>query len=444
MLLSLLILYIFLLILLSIYRSRNTEKQNARNFLTAGTTVGALFCSLSLVSTVIGGSATLGMGSLAQKIGTAAFWWLGVGVIGLVLHGLFIAPAIRATGACTLPDVLGRLVGENAKRWSAFIIVISWVGVVAAQLTALRMLLTDILPPVQGEVIYLLLALAIILHTAFGGQKAVIRTDALQTVILTGAFIFAALWCILNRGDSISNIDPIPFNESFTFWDWLKLCLLVGITYVVGPDIFSRTFSAKTTRSASLGAWMAAGLLFLFSVIITLLVMSNLSASNPLSGWLSDASPMPTLIKVALALGAVSALTGTADTVLLSAAGIVEKDLLGGDQSSRLRKLVALFGLGAWVLTYQSGDIIGWLLYAYALFVPGVAAPLFILLVRKGSHVNSKLWLGGAVIGGILGLIANLTGWPLSVVGIAISTMCAWISVEQRHCQNCVVQEKKF
>ena len=430
MLSALLTLYILLLIGLSVYRSKQTKNQNAVNFLTASASAGAILCALSLVSTIIGGSATLGIGTLAQKIGAAAFWWLGVGAIGLFIHGWLIAPVIRSTGACTLPDVLGRLVGQTARRWSAFIIVVSWVGVVAAQFTAMRTLLSDILPASQGEIFYLVLAIAIVLHTALGGQKAVLRTDAMQTVLLTVGFVSAAWWCVTRTGFDWQTIDAVPFNDSFGAWDWIKLALLVGVTYVVGPDIFSRTFAASSSRSASRGAWMGAALLMFFAVVITLLAMTNLSASNPLSGWLSESSAMPSVIKIALALGLLSALAGSADTVLLSAAGIVEKDLLNGDQSIRLRRLIALFGFGAVFLTYQSSDIIGWLLYAYALFVPGVAVPLLVVLLRKRATINSRLWLAGALVGGLLGLAGNLTGWPLAIVGVAVSSAFAWVSVK--------------
>lgn len=442
MLLSLLCIYIFCLIVLSVFRSRESSQENAKTFLTGSVTAGAFLCALSLVSTIIGGSATLGIGTLTQKIGAAAFWWLGVGAIGLFLHGLFVAPAIRASGACTLPDVLGRLVGSQARRWSAFIIVVSWVGVVAAQFTALKTLLTDVLPAVQGEVIYLSLSVAIVFHTAFGGQKAVIRTDAMQTALLTGGFVAAACWCVLDGTETVKEINFVPFNDSFGLWDWLKLLLLVGITYVVGPDIFSRTFSAKTTSSASLGAWVASALLVVFAVIITFLALCNLSAVNPLSGWLAASSPMPSIVKIALTLGLTAALAGSADTVLLSAAGIVEKDLLEGDRSSRLRKLIALFGFGAIFLTYQSTDIIGWLLYAYALFVPGVAAPLLILLLRKGTCHRPKLWLLGGVLGGLLGLAGNLTGLPLALVGFGLSGTFAWISVTRTEKQSDLEKQK--
>lgn len=443
MLCVLLSFYILLLIGLSVYRSKQTKTENAVNFLTAGASAGTILCALSLVSTIIGGSATLGIGTLAQKIGAAAFWWLGVGAIGLFLHGWLIAPVIRSTGACTLPDVLGHLVGKTAKRWSAFIIVVSWVGVVAAQFTAMRALLSDILPASQGELFYLVLTVAIVLHTAFGGQKAVLRTDALQTALLTGGFVSAALWCLTSAGIDWDAIDPVPFNDSFGAWDLAKLSLLVGVTYIVGPDIFSRTFAASSSLSASRGAWMGAALLLVFALLITLLALGNLSATNPLSGWLTESSAMPSVIKIALALGLLSALAGSADTVLLSAAGIVEKDLLNGDQSYRLRQLIALFGFGAVFLTYQSSDIIGWLLYAYALFVPGVAIPLLVLLLRKQARVNGRIWLFGAAIGGVLGLAGNLTGWPLAILGAAISATFAWVSVKRSEVPTSLVPKRE-
>ena len=78
------------------YGLRGTHQTHeGKDFLTANQNVGWLFCALSLVSTIIGGSATLGMGTLAQKTGTAAFWWLGVGAIGLIIHGWLIVPKIR-------------------------------------------------------------------------------------------------------------------------------------------------------------------------------------------------------------------------------------------------------------------------------------------------------------------------------------------------------------
>ena len=74
-----------------------TRERELNAFLTAGGSAGALLCAFSLVSTIIGGSATLGMGALAQKVGPAAFWWLGVGAVGLFLHGLTHRASLSAS-----------------------------------------------------------------------------------------------------------------------------------------------------------------------------------------------------------------------------------------------------------------------------------------------------------------------------------------------------------
>ncbi|MBP3437908.1 MAG: hypothetical protein J6K46_00970 [Sutterella sp.] len=400
--------------------------ESSRTFLTNGGTTGALFCALSLVSTIIGGSATLGMGSLAQKTGAAAFWWLGLGAVGLFLHGLIAAPKIRALPAVTLPEVAGFYAGRAAEQWSGAIIAVSWVGVAAAQFVALHVLLTTLASPATAEILYLLIAAGVLLHTALGGQSGVIRTDAVQAVLLVGGFSAAALWLLFSQPEKAASLDWVPFNERFGLGDWIRMMCLVGITYIVGPDMFSRTFSAKDGATARRAAWWAAPCLVWFGIAITLLAMMNLGDKQPVAGWLAEGAVMPVWLKAAIALGLISALCGTVDTVLLSASGIVERNLLGGDSTKAVRLLVTLFGIGSAAVVYVSGDIIKLLLTAYSLYVPGVAVPLFVALFGRAAPVRGSLWLAGAVLGGLAGLAGSLTGessWTMA--GIAVSALLA-------------------
>ena len=409
-----------------------SEDREIKSLLTAGGATGALLCALSLVSTIIGGSATLGMGALTQKIGPAAFWWLGVGAIGLFLHGLLVAPAIRASGAVTLPDVLKKLVGVTAEKWAALIIAVSWVAVTAAQFTALHALLGSVTGGRAAEILYILLAAAIVLHTALGGQRGVIRTDAMQAVLLLGGFSAAALWCVWDRPAEVAALPVVPFTEQFGLLDWVKMLLLVGITFVIGPDMFSRTFAARDGLTARRAAWIAAPLIAFFGVVGTMLALLNLDAKQPISDWLSASSPLPEVLAAMLALGLVSALSGSADTVLLSAAGIVEKDVIGRDRVRAVRLWTALFGTLAASCAWISGDIIGLLLTAYSLFVPGVAAPLLILVAGRCRRADPTVWLTGAVLGGLGGLAGNLTGENLwTFTGMAVSVAGALIAVRR-------------
>lgn len=421
----------FLLALTYLSLSDHHRTKGLQDFATAGGSMGSLLCALSLVSTIIGGSATLGMGALAQKVGEAAFWWLGVGALGLIVHGWVIAPQIRNMPAMTLPEVASVRVGEKAKLWSAVIIAVSWVAVTAAQFVALWSLLNSLMSASIAMIFYGAIALAVILHTAMGGQRAVIKTDALQAILLLGGFIVAAWWCV--GSVPAENINWIPFNEKFGVVDWATLMLLVGITYIVGPDMFSRSFAAKDASSARRAAWIASPLLVIFGITITYLALANVEAASPIAGWLSPNSPMPWLLKAALALGLISALCGSADTVLLSAATIAERDIFGKNRLPAVRLLVVFIGLMCASVVFVSGDIIRLLLIAYSFFVPGVAAPLLVTLLMKKSRFNERYWMFAAVAGGLLGLSANLTGIQnLAILGVIVSISGAILSVRHK------------
>ena len=209
--------------------------------------------------------------------------------------------------------------------------------------------------------------------------------------------------------------------------------LLVGITYIVGPDMFSRSFAAKDASSARRAAWIASPLLVIFGITITYLALANVEAASPIAGWLSPNSPMPWLLKAALALGLISALCGSADTVLLSAATIAERDIFGKNRLPAVRLLVVFIGSMCASVVFVSGDIIRLLLIAYSFFVPGVAAPLLVTLLMKKSRFNERYWMFAAVAGGLLGLSANLTGIQnLAILGVFVSVSGAILSVRHK------------
>lgn len=424
---SLVLIYLVALLWFGLRGERFTGSGLA--FITSGGRAGVVLCALSLVSTIIGGSATLGMGALAQKTGAAAFWWLGVGAIGLFIHGLFIAPKIRAMQAATLPEVVGLVAGKMAERWAGIIIAVSWIAVTAAQFVALRALLGSMMNPLAAEVLYILIAMAVILHTVWGGQSAVLRTDAFQALLLVGGFSAVAFWLMFEHPLELGSLDWVPYGEHFGLYDWAKLMLLVGVTYVIGPDMFSRTFSARDGRVARAAALLAVPALVWFGIVITAMALVNIDSPQPIADWLTDASSMPMWLKGAIGLGLVSALCGSADTVLLSAAGIVERSLLAHDRTSAVRWMIAIFGALAALSVYVSKDIIGLLLTAYSFFVPGVAIPLLFVLIGPVKACNTQFWLSGAVIGGLCGLAGNLTGdASCTMAGMAIAALFALVA----------------
>ena len=88
---------------------RNTDPAG---FYVNGRRGSALNVGASILVSCVGASATLGMIGMAFSLGTPAFWWLGAGAVGLVLLSLLLAPAVRETGAYTMPQLVESVLGH--------------------------------------------------------------------------------------------------------------------------------------------------------------------------------------------------------------------------------------------------------------------------------------------------------------------------------------------
>jgi len=109
-----------------------------------------------------------------------------------------------------------------------------------------------------------LLAAVLVTYVIIGGQGAIIRTDAVQAAVLVIG-VSAAVGALLLAGDSLDwYVQALPagslsFPVSDAFgWDGLvTMLVLVGSVYLVGPDIYTRLFSARdsaSARGAAIGA----------------------------------------------------------------------------------------------------------------------------------------------------------------------------------------------
>ena len=106
------------------------------DYVVAGRRQSAPFVFMSLMATVLGASATVGVAARAEAIGFPAFWWLGAGAAGLLFQALFLSGPIRDMGASTLPEIAEIAVGRAGRKLVAAVIAVSWIGIVAAQFAA--------------------------------------------------------------------------------------------------------------------------------------------------------------------------------------------------------------------------------------------------------------------------------------------------------------------
>lgn len=430
---------IYVAILLAIGIADSFKVKNVEDFAVAGKRQSQLVVTLSLIATIIGASATVGVMGRVSSIGFPAFWWLGVGSIGLILQAVLISEKIRAMDANTVPDLVEKLVGRGGSAIVALIIVIAWPGIVASQILAMSSILAVITGRENNKALMLIVAIAVIVYTTIGGQLSVVKTDSLQAVIMGTAFVATFIYLFTGAGGDNSLVfDKVELlNDSYTFKDLIIQLFIVGGTYLLGPDVISRNFVAKDGKTAKRSAFISAFILIVFSGIIVLTglwIINNagdLNGANPLIYIISEILPKP--IAVLLALGLLSTILSSADTCLVNISSILEIDILKRNKVWEIRLFAVLIGAIAVVIAFFKGDIIAMLTGAYSVYAPGVVFPLFVaIMAYKKRSIVKPLWIVAVLGGGICGFIntyvdASLVYLPIT--GMAISLVLSLASV---------------
>ena len=444
--------------------------KNFDDYVVAGRKQSSPFVFMSLMATVLGASATVGIAARAESIGFAAFWWLAVGAIGFWFQAAFLSKPVHDLDVRTLPEIAEKTVGKTGRKLVALIIAVSWIGIIAAQFAAVAGFIGLVLGHDAGTQSVLITAVIVIVYTLLGGQLSVVRTDALQFGILTLGFFAAAVYLFggfsgaenaalqaaENLAASSSTVNSAGLatfgsfnllNEKFGASDLAIMLFTIGGAYFLGPDVISRNLVAKDATSARKAVVAGSFAILAFSVIIVLLGMwaatyapaTAGSATNPLFRLASGVLPLP--LAALLSVGLLSALLSSADTCLINSAAIFGSDILNTRRISVVRISVVVIGIIATYLALQGKDIIGLLTMAYSVYTPGIVAPLAVAIIaHKKFKVKKTLWYAGVIIGGLFGLIPAILASTakiqspayLPLVGIAISLAFALASLKKK------------
>jgi SSS family solute:Na+ symporter len=369
------------------------------------------------------------MAGLAFSEGLTGAWWLLSGTLGLLVLSFFLAEKVRATGCFTLPELIGRKYDQRVRFGAAALILVSWIGIIAAQIVASGKLLAVIFGPRQ-EVFMMASATVFVVYTALGGQRSIVKTDAAQLLILLLGFAVVSWRALQLVGPEILADTSFPTSATRGGADVLELVLVVGSAYLVGPDIYSRLFSAEDSRSARTSALAAALILLPLAFIITGLGMS----ARILFPGIGPEEALPVLMAETLsplgeglvAAALLSALMSSADTTLLTATSIFSLDLYKARRpGAGQRKMMGVSRVGTVIIgglallsALRHPEIIASLLSAYTVFAGGLIVPLVAGFWRDELRLTPEGALASLLGGGGTALLFG-TKWPL--LGMAVS-----------------------
>ena len=239
----------------------------------AGRRVTYVMLTSTLCATIVGASATVGMAGLGFKEGLTGAWWMLSGTVGLLVLAVFFAQKIRAKGCYTLPELIGTFYGEKVRTAASLLIIISWIGVICVQIIASGKVLNALFGGSE-QVFMAASALVFILYTVQGGQHSVVRTDLVQFVIILAGIALLLSRTLDATGFAFLKAQSFPVSPERDAFGVLSMILVVGSTYLVGPDIYSRIFLAKDPKTARNSIVMSAIILIPLAFAITVLGIS--------------------------------------------------------------------------------------------------------------------------------------------------------------------------
>lgn len=441
------IFYIAILLIIGIFDGFRVK--SFEDYAVAGKRQSQAMVVMSLMATMIGASATIGVMGRVSSIGFPAFWWLAVGSIGLFIQAGFVSEKVRALEADTLPDAVGKLAGGGGKMIVAVIIIIAWPGIVASQIIAMSSILALVTGKENNKTLMLIVALAVVAYTMIGGQLSVIKTDAIQFVIILIAFaatFFYLFFFADGEGGAVLS-EVRLFNDNYGIKELMIQFFIVGGTYLLGPDVMSRNLVAKDEKTAKKSTIIAGVLLLIFAIIISLVglyIITNerdLKGLNPLLYIIKYVLPKP--IGVLLALGLLSTLLSSADTCLVNISSIIEFDVLKRNKVWEARLWAAVVGMAAVMIAFSNSDIISMLTGAYSVYAPGIVCPLFAAICCHGKReFDKRLWLAAVCAGGLCGAVSTYGSYiapsllqnrfvvnDLPITGMGISLLLAVFAV---------------
>ncbi|SFF15718.1 sodium:solute symporter family protein [Paracidovorax wautersii] len=285
MLLTLVIAYLLITIAIGLVAARRVR--NTTDYAIAGRHLPMFMIITTTFATWFGSEIVLGVpakfieGGLHNVIEDP----FGAGMC-LVLVGLFFAGKLYRMSLLTISDYYRERYGRVIETACSLIIMLSYLGWVSAQVTALglvfNLLSGGAVSIPMGMVIGVVSILA---YTLFGGMWSVAVTDFLQMIILVVGLLVLAFFAGGMAGGPAKVIELASSRDLFKFLPEPTLhdtifFFAAAITMMLGSipqqDVFQRVMSANSMKAATRGTVIGGTAYILFAFVPMFLVVSAL------------------------------------------------------------------------------------------------------------------------------------------------------------------------
>jgi Na+/proline symporter len=464
-LLGFVIFYLVLSIGIGVYAA--TKVHNTRDYVTAGRSLPLPMVIAMVFATWFGAETVLGIPAtfLDEDMGGLISDPFGASLC-LILFGLFFAKPLYRMNLLTIGDFYRQKYNRFVEVMVAVAIALSYLGWVAAQVTALGLVfnvLSDgMITQAQGVMIG---AAIVLIYTLYGGMWSVALTTFVQMIVI----VLGLLWITWLVSDMTGGVAPVVEHAhaagKFNFWPELNSIamlafiaglLTMGFGSVPQQDVFQRANASKNENVAVWGSVIGGIAYFIFAAIPLFLAYSaTLIDPQKVASLLSSGGAeyiLPSLVVDHLPMYAqvvfygalLSVIMSTASGTLLAPSVTISENILKGivgPQSDEhflrmIRIVVVLFTVGVtlyalWAVGKETG-IHQMVENAYKVTLVMAFTPLVAGIYWKRANGQ------GAVLAIMLGLLTwipleilapegdippQFAGFIMSIVGMAAGSL---------------------
>lgn len=468
MLLSLVIVYLLVTIGIGLYAARRVK--NTTDFAIAGRHLPLFMIVTTTFATWFGSETVLGIPAkfIEGGLGGVVEDPFGAGTC-LILVGLFFAGKLYRMTLLTISDYYRERYGRFIEVVCSLIIMLSYLGWVSAQVTALGLvfnLLSGGAVSVPGGMV--IGVISILAYTLFGGMWSVAVTDFVQMIILVAGLSIIAVFAGNMAGGADKVIDLAASKELFKFWpepSWHDIVFFfaAAITMMLGSipqqDVFQRVMSANNVKAATRGPVIGGVAYILFAAVPMFLVASALIIMPEQTTALLKEDPqkvlptlvmekMPFIMQVFFFGALLSAIKSTASATLLAPSVTFTENIWrqfrpqGTDRENlrtmRITVLVFSGAVLAYAIRMQGTSIYELVSGAYQVPLVGAFVPLVFGLYWNRATTQGAVaavllgvgvWLAGLALPWGEVFPAQLAGVLASAAGMFVgSLMPQWVA----------------
>ncbi|RRD57447.1 sodium:solute symporter [Comamonadaceae bacterium OH2545_COT-014] len=434
MLVSFIVLYMLVSVAVGLYAARRVH--NTADYAVAGRSLPLAVVIATTFATWFGSETVMGAPAVFIEggLGGVVEEPIGSGLC-LVLVGFFFARKLYQQNIITLGDYYRQRFGRVVEVLCSIIIIFSYLGWVAAQITALGLVFNLLSQGAISLTWGMVIGTAVVLlYTLYGGMWSVALTDFVQMIIIVLGLLAIAWFAAGMAGGAGKVIEYTAREGKFQFWptgglkEWLFF-IAAAITMMLGSipqqDVFQRVMSSNSVETARRGPIIGGSLYILFAFVPMFIVMAGLMVMPEAGAVLADdpqkvlptlvMKHMPVLLQVAFFGALLSAIMSTASATLLAPATTFVENILRNLRpgmtdahtlkAMRVSVLVFTICVLTYAITMEGSSIFELVSGAYQVPLVGAFVPL----------AFGVYWKRATTQGALLAVVMGIGVWLLFV-----------------------------